>query len=140
MDQTFAGLTKARPSETFFHELYERFARPDAWEVFPDVVSVLEELAESGLKLGVISNWDERLRPLLREQEQSLRPLLEPADRANHNLGRWLVQARLEEHGVQWVKRTTSTDPLVNVGMLWTSAILGWLNGRQLQDDGSNRR
>ena len=80
------------------------------------------------------------LRPLLRGQEQSLRPLLEPADRANRNLGRWLVKDRLEEHGVRWVRRATSTDPLVNVGMLWTSAVLGWLNGRQLREDGPDHR
>jgi hypothetical protein len=36
--------------------------------------------------------------------------------------------------------RTTSTDPLVNVGMLWTSAVLGWLNGRQLAEDVPNQR
>jgi len=62
--ETFAGLGHAA-TETFFPELYERFAEPSAWQVFEDVIPTLEILAARGLKLGVISNWDERLRPLL---------------------------------------------------------------------------
>jgi putative hydrolase of the HAD superfamily len=67
VDATFRGLTDRPPSQTFFAELYHRFASPDAWHVFPDVVPTLEALAARGTKLGVISNWDERLRPLLKE-------------------------------------------------------------------------
>ena len=65
VDATFRGLTDQPPSQTFFAELYDRFAAPDTWRVFEDVVPVLEALAGRGFKLGVISNWDERLRPLL---------------------------------------------------------------------------
>jgi putative hydrolase of the HAD superfamily len=66
VDATFQGLTDQSPSQTFFAELYDRFTKPDVWRVFEDVVPVLEALAARGLKLGVISNWDERLRPLLK--------------------------------------------------------------------------
>ena len=62
---TFRGLTERSPSRTFFGELYARFAAPEAWRVFEDVVPTLDALAARGLKLGVISNWNERLRPLL---------------------------------------------------------------------------
>ena len=48
-----------------FAELYERFTEPDAWRVFDDVVPTLDALASRKVKLAVISNWDERLRPLL---------------------------------------------------------------------------
>jgi putative hydrolase of the HAD superfamily len=65
VDATFRGLTDRPPSRTFFPELYSRFAEPTAWRIFEDVVPTLEALAARGLKLGVISNWDERLRPLL---------------------------------------------------------------------------
>jgi len=65
VDETFHGLLAPPPSQTFFPELYQRFAEPEAWRVFDDVVPALEALAARGLKLGVISNWDERLRPLL---------------------------------------------------------------------------
>ena len=66
VDQTFLGLCAKPPSQTFFPELYEHFAQPEAWRIFDDVLSTLEELATKGVRLGVISNWDERLRVLLR--------------------------------------------------------------------------
>ena len=65
VDATFEGLIEQLPSETFFPELYERFARPEVWRVFPDVFPTLEKLGSAGVKLAIISNWDERLRPLL---------------------------------------------------------------------------
>ena len=69
VNATFRGLTERPPSQTFFDELYTRFASPDAWRIFPDVLPTLEALAARGLKLGVISNWDERLRPLLKRMK-----------------------------------------------------------------------
>ena len=67
VDQTFAGLTARRPSRTFFPALYRRFAEAGAWRVYDDVRPTLTKLAQRGLELGVISNWDGRLRPLLRQ-------------------------------------------------------------------------
>ncbi len=54
-------------NETCFEELFEQFARAAAWQIYPDVDETLREARARGLHLGVISNWDERLRPLLRE-------------------------------------------------------------------------
>ena len=71
MDQTFRGLTGTLPSESFFDELYLHFGRREAWRLFDDVLPALEALATRGLKLGIISNWDERLRPLLQELQLS---------------------------------------------------------------------
>jgi len=65
VDEAFRGLCAEPPSTTFFPELYERFADPSAWRVFDDVFPALDTLAAAGLRLGVISNWDERLRRLL---------------------------------------------------------------------------
>jgi len=67
VDQTFAGLAPVPPSRTFFREIYRRFASSAAWRVFDDVVPALSALRERRLKLAVISNWDERLGPLLRQ-------------------------------------------------------------------------
>lgn len=65
VDTTFRGLVEPLPSKTFFLELYDRFSEPDAWRIFDDVVPALEILKTRGQKLGIVSNWDERLRPLL---------------------------------------------------------------------------
>jgi putative hydrolase of the HAD superfamily len=61
--QTFSGISNP---DSFFLELYERFEQPDAWHIYDDVRPTLEMLRNKGFRLGIISNWDERLGPLLR--------------------------------------------------------------------------
>jgi putative hydrolase of the HAD superfamily len=65
VNQTFLGLTQIPVGERFFSDLYSRFGRREAWHIFDDVLLALEFLNSRGLELGIISNWDERLRPLL---------------------------------------------------------------------------
>jgi putative hydrolase of the HAD superfamily len=65
VDETFGPIDGEKPSETFFPEIYDRFAEPDAWHVFEDALPALDSLAARGINLGIVSNWDERLRPLL---------------------------------------------------------------------------
>jgi putative hydrolase of the HAD superfamily len=54
-------------NEACFAELFEQFAHAGAWQVYPDVEETLREARARGLHVGLISNWDERLRPLLGE-------------------------------------------------------------------------
>jgi putative hydrolase of the HAD superfamily len=54
-------LDAAPPSPFAAAELYDRFAQPDAWHVYPDVEPALATLAERGYRLAVVSNWDHRL-------------------------------------------------------------------------------
>jgi putative hydrolase of the HAD superfamily len=67
VNRTFLGLTEVPVSDSFFSDLYACFAQAEAWRIFDDVLPALEFLHSHGLKLGIISNWDERLRPLLRQ-------------------------------------------------------------------------
>lgn len=53
------------PSRFATAELYDRFARPEAWEMYPDAIPTLERLRANGTALAVVSNWDERLPRLL---------------------------------------------------------------------------
>ena len=46
-------------------QLFDRFAQPAAWVVAPGTREMLTGLRLAGLKLAVISNWDERLPRLL---------------------------------------------------------------------------
>jgi putative hydrolase of the HAD superfamily len=55
----------AEPGPFAAAELFHRFSLPDAWVVFPDAVPALETLRSLGLRLAVISNFDERLPSLL---------------------------------------------------------------------------
>ncbi|HEV7666925.1 MAG TPA: HAD-IA family hydrolase [Thermoanaerobaculia bacterium] len=64
--ERFAERLEAPPPSRFAAaELFARFARADAWEVYPEVPVVLAELGSRGLQLAVISNWDERLPGVL---------------------------------------------------------------------------
>lgn len=65
--RTFAAVTPVAPGEACFAAIYRRFACASAWRVFDDALPALAQLKEQGCKLGIISNWDERLRPLLQE-------------------------------------------------------------------------
>lgn len=46
-------------------EVYDQFARADRWRPYDDVLPAFERLRAQGIRLGVISNWDLRLRKLL---------------------------------------------------------------------------
>jgi hypothetical protein len=66
---------------------------------------------------------------LRQSDDARLQELRAGADRAKRYLESQMKTAKIEGHGVQWVTRKTSTDPLVNVAMLWTMALVGWLDG-----------
>jgi putative hydrolase of the HAD superfamily len=49
-----------------FDELWEHFGRPDSWRCYADVVPALDSLANQGLSLCVGSNFDGRLRGVVK--------------------------------------------------------------------------
>jgi putative hydrolase of the HAD superfamily len=63
VNDSFLGFCSV--TERLFENIYNRFAAASCWRVFEDVVPTLEGLRKDGFELGIISNWDERLRPLL---------------------------------------------------------------------------
>ncbi len=50
--------------DRFFSALYDRFREPGVWELYPDVLPVLDQL-HGAFALAVISNFDGRLRQIL---------------------------------------------------------------------------
>jgi putative hydrolase of the HAD superfamily len=60
--------------EGCFQMLFEHFARPDAWRCAPETGSDLRALAEVGCCLGLASNYDKRLHPVV-DGLAELRPL-----------------------------------------------------------------
>lgn len=67
VERTCELIDAPRPSAFAAAELFDRFAQPEAWEVAPGTRQMLAELKRRGLRLAVISNWDQRL-PLLLER------------------------------------------------------------------------
>jgi putative hydrolase of the HAD superfamily len=53
------------PFDDYFATVYQTFARPGIWELFPDVPHILAELSSLKIRLGVISNFDRRLYDIL---------------------------------------------------------------------------
>lgn len=52
--------------DDYFDEVYEAFSRAEAWEVYPEVPEVLQQLRSQGYEIGVISNFDTRFFDILR--------------------------------------------------------------------------
>jgi putative hydrolase of the HAD superfamily len=48
--------------EPWFEALYGRFGDSGLWRFYDDVEPVLRELKSRGLRIGIISNWDTRLK------------------------------------------------------------------------------
>ena len=57
-------LPGALEREAYFAELYEEFTHPGVWQLYPEVPEVLDALA-GRCGLGILSNFDGRLRPIL---------------------------------------------------------------------------
>ncbi|MEP6821063.1 MAG: HAD-IA family hydrolase [Chthoniobacterales bacterium] len=58
--------TKPLDRETYFEVVYTHFAEAGVWELFPEVIDVLEKLC-GRYRLAVISNFDDRLRVILEQ-------------------------------------------------------------------------
>jgi len=59
------GLPEDFPFEPYFEEVYELFAQPQVWRVYPDALLALDGLQAAGVACGILSNWDRRLRRIL---------------------------------------------------------------------------
>lgn len=53
------------PPDSLGPALFDHFAQPEPWQVYADVPEHLQRWQASGLKLAVVSNFDQRLLPLL---------------------------------------------------------------------------
>jgi REG-2-like HAD superfamily hydrolase len=53
-------------SPTLLEELWEHFGRAEAWTLAPGAEQFCRDAKAAGIRLAVVSNFDTRLRPLLR--------------------------------------------------------------------------
>jgi putative hydrolase of the HAD superfamily len=52
--------------EALFADLYAEFIKPGVWELYPEVIEVLEQVRAS-YPIGIVSNFDGRLRLILKQ-------------------------------------------------------------------------
>jgi putative hydrolase of the HAD superfamily len=52
--------------DQFFERVFELFEDPGSWRLYPETTPVLTQLRAQGLELGIISNFDSRLFPVMR--------------------------------------------------------------------------
>lgn len=57
------------PLDRMYKDLYEHFISKDAWSVAPGVKEALERLRVQNIRLGVVSNMDDRLERILHAVE-----------------------------------------------------------------------
>jgi putative hydrolase of the HAD superfamily len=64
--EAFAASGHPEPlPEALGPELFDHFARPELWRVYPDAGEQLQRWKQRGLRLAVVSNFDQRLIQLL---------------------------------------------------------------------------
>src|SRR5208283_1847955 len=73
--RSFEGLGEFDSFDAFFEELFAYFGDPASWAPLPEARAVIRSLKDAKLKLGIISNFDARLYPILEGLE--LRPFFE---------------------------------------------------------------
>jgi REG-2-like HAD superfamily hydrolase len=62
---TITEMQRPRDFEGFFEDLYVSFALPEYWRLHDGALACVKALRLAGLKTGIISNWDHRLRSIL---------------------------------------------------------------------------
>lgn len=65
--ETFGAAVDADRLPVLFEDLYQRFVSASVWRLAPGFLATLQKLRSLGVRSGLLSNWDARLRPLLRE-------------------------------------------------------------------------
>jgi putative hydrolase of the HAD superfamily len=66
--------------EAAFAELFDHYARPEAWSLYPEVREVLETSRAAGLRMVVLSNFDRRLHRVLAGHGLEFEMVLTSAD------------------------------------------------------------
>jgi putative hydrolase of the HAD superfamily len=52
--------------DDYFDEIFEAFADPRHWVLYPDTLEVLNRIRQLGIEMGIVSNFDTRLFGVLR--------------------------------------------------------------------------
>jgi putative hydrolase of the HAD superfamily len=96
------GTVRFDDFESYFESLWRHYAEPDAWRVSAGAREGLEALAGLGLRLGVLSNFDQRLHGVLAGLglDAYFDTVVLPAEAGAAKPDRAIFEAALERLGV----------------------------------------
>lgn len=63
--EAFGAAADSPRFEAFFQAVFDEFRHPRRYRLFPEVEELLAGLRGAGYRLGIISNWDARLRGVI---------------------------------------------------------------------------
>ena len=84
-----------------FESLFEHYAAPVAWRVFPEAPAVLGEARAAGLRLAVVSNFDLRLHGILAGHGLHFDEVITSADAKARKPDPAIFRMALERLGLQ---------------------------------------
>ena len=61
------ALSTGSEDQALFEDIYEYYARGEAWTVSPGAIEALRRLRGAGMRTAIVSNFDSRLRRILEE-------------------------------------------------------------------------
>lgn len=117
-------------SNDLFDDLWTHFAKPQNWELYPRVSEALDVLIGTDIKVGVASNFDNRLAPLIREL---LPQIAEDMIFASTQVGYSKPDVRFYKRIEQTLEERYSSVNLMMVGDHWFLDVdaarrAGWLS------------
>jgi putative hydrolase of the HAD superfamily len=101
LDRCGAVSVKGRRDD-YFEELYCEFTKPGVWELYPEVLEVLAALRPR-FRIGVISNFDGRLRAILKHLGlgDAFDPLIISSEVGADKPDAWIFEQALAQAGVE---------------------------------------
>lgn len=112
VDISFNGQVKSDILGKISADLYQNFIKKTHWELFPDVLPALEHLRNKNIKLGVLSNFDERLSTIITELDLQKYFMFIVASRSTE----WYKPSpHIFHHAISMVARCSPVD-VIHVG------------------------
>ncbi|MCL2631537.1 MAG: HAD-IA family hydrolase [Coriobacteriia bacterium] len=110
-------------AEELAAEAYNFYFNPGAWFAYDDVQDGLEQLAQSGLKLGLISNWDSSLIPVIKSigLDHYFLAMISSADVGMHKPDKDIFEYAIQQLGVL-------PDEAIHIGDHLTADVQGALD------------
>lgn len=107
------ALSTGSRDQALFEDIYEYYARGEAWTVSPGAIEALRRLRGAGMRTAIVSNFDSRLRRIL--DELGISGVFDAVaisaevrgPRGSVHLGCWPKQQQLwEQPGSWWIHRS----------------------------------